>query len=178
MSCDPFAASTNTAMTLADFTSPGLIIPHLVGRDIASVIQELSQVLRREQRIQDLLPFYQNALNREFMSSTDMEAGMAFPHARLPGLKEVCFAMGSSDTPMAWGPRATHSVWIVVLMAVPATDSTQYLLLLSGLTRLTKAALLVEELRAAQCNLEMFHVLQQVVLRTNPASDAVKKALA
>ncbi|NOS70392.1 MAG: PTS sugar transporter subunit IIA, partial [Verrucomicrobia bacterium] len=79
--------STPTAMTLADFTSPGLIIPHLRGQDAASVIQELSQALQREQRIPDSLPFYHAALNREFMVSTDMEAGMAFPHARLPALK-------------------------------------------------------------------------------------------
>src|SRR5207244_2255689 len=35
----------NTAMTLADFTGPGLIVPHLRGRNVASVIQELSQAM-------------------------------------------------------------------------------------------------------------------------------------
>jgi mannitol/fructose-specific phosphotransferase system IIA component (Ntr-type) len=165
-------------MTLAEFTSSGLIIPGLRGQDTASVIQELSQALRREQRIQDWLPFYQTALNREFMASTDTEGGMAFPHARLPALKELCFAMGRSTAPLAWGPRAARSVWLVVLMAVPAADSTQYLLLLSGLTRLAKDGLLVEKLHAAQDSLQMFHVLQQVQLRTNPASGAVRKALA
>ena len=79
--------SSNTAMTLADFTSAGLIIPHLRGQDVATVIQELSQAMRRERRVPDLLPFYHAALNREFLVSTDMEAGMAFPHARLPGLQ-------------------------------------------------------------------------------------------
>lgn len=165
-------------MTLAAFTSPGLIIPHLRGQDTASVIQELSQSLQREQRIQDLLRFYQTALNREFMASTNMEAGMAFPHARLPALRELCFAMGRSDAPLAWGPSAARPVWLVFLMAVPATDSTQYLLLLSGLTRLTKEGQLVEKLQAAQDNLEMFHVLRQVQLRTNPAPVAVRRTLA
>ena len=73
-------------LTLADFTSGGLLVPRLRGRDAASVIQELSQVLQRETRIPDLLPFYHAALNREFMVSTNMEAGMAFPHARLPAV--------------------------------------------------------------------------------------------
>ena len=72
-------------MTLADFTSPRLIVPQLRGVDAVSAIQELSQALQREGRIADSLPFYHAALNREFMVSTDMEAGMAFPHARLPG---------------------------------------------------------------------------------------------
>jgi len=45
-------------MTLADFTSPGMIIPHLRGQDATSVIQELSQSMQREGRVPDLLPFY------------------------------------------------------------------------------------------------------------------------
>jgi mannitol/fructose-specific phosphotransferase system IIA component (Ntr-type) len=63
-------------MTLAKFSGPGLIIPHLRGRDAASAIKELSQALQVEKRVPDLLPFYQAALNREFMVSTGMEAGI------------------------------------------------------------------------------------------------------
>lgn len=164
-------------MTLADFTSPGLIIPHLRGQDAASVIQELSQSLQREKRVTDLLPFYHAALNREFMVSTDMEAGMAFPHARLPGLKELSFALGRSDEPLSWGPRAAGSVRLVFLMAVPATDSTQYLLLVSGLARLTKESRLVEKLHAAQDTFQILEVLQQVELRTSLMPDSTRKAL-
>ena len=71
-------------MTLADFTTSELILPNLRGDDVATVIQELSRALQREKRVPDLLPFYHAALNREFLVSSDWEAGMAFPHARLP----------------------------------------------------------------------------------------------
>lgn len=165
-----------TAMTLADFTSPGLIVPHLRGQDAAAVIQELSQALQHEQRIPDLLPFYQAALNREFMVSTDMEAGMAFPHARLPALKAVSFALGRSNRPLDWGAKATRPVRLVFLLAVPATDSTQYLLLISGLARLAKDPRLVEQLHAAQDTCQIVEVLKQVELRTSPSSNGVRKA--
>ena len=168
--------SITTNMTLADFTSPELVIPHLRGEDVPAVIQELSQALQREQRIPDLLPFYHAALNREFMVSTDMEAGMAFPHARLPALKEVSFSLGRSDEPLRWGTKADGSVRLVFLLAVPATDSTQYLLLISGLARLAKDHRLVQQLHAAQDTYEIFEVLKQIELRTNPASDLIKKA--
>jgi mannitol/fructose-specific phosphotransferase system IIA component (Ntr-type) len=123
-------------MTLADFTKAGLIIPHLVGRDASSVIHELSLALQREGSVTDWLPFYHEALNREFLLSTDMEAGMAFPHARLPGLRELAFAFGRSDAPFAWGPGMTHPVRMVFLLAVPAHDAGDYLPLVSGLARL------------------------------------------
>jgi mannitol/fructose-specific phosphotransferase system IIA component (Ntr-type) len=161
------AAPADTSMTLADFTGPGLIIPRLRGPDVAGVIQELSQVLQREGRVPDLLPFYHAALNREFLVSTDMEAGMAFPHARLPGLKELSFAFGRSDVPLHWGARSTRTVQMVFLLAVPATDSTRYLLLISGLARLARENSLLEKLKSSRDTLQILEVLQQVRLRNS-----------
>lgn len=164
-------------MTLADYTSPGLIIPHLCGHDVASVIQELSQALLREHRIPDLLPFYQTALNREFMLSTDLEAGMAFPHARLPELRELSFALGRSDEPLGWGAKSAGMVRLVFLMAVPATDSTPYLLLISGLARLARDTRLVEQLHAARDTIQIAELLRQVELRPHPSPKVGQKAL-
>ena len=165
------------SMTLADFTSPGLILPYLRGQDAASVIQELAQAMQRERRVPDLLPFYQAALNREFLVSTEMEAGMAFPHARLPGLKELAFAFGRSDEPLPWGARGARTVRLVFLIAVPATEATQHLLLISGLARLAKESRLVEKLHAAQDTFQILELLRQIKLRTNPVPDTLKAAV-
>ena len=164
-------------MTLADFTTPGMIIPHLQGRDAVGVIQELSQALQREGRLPDLLPFYHAALNREFLVSTDMEAGLAFPHARLPALKELSFAFGRSDQPLPWGSKSRPTVRRVFLLAVPATDSTQYLLLISGLARLAKEEPLLESLDAAQDTFQIIEVLRQIKLRTSSAPGALNKTM-
>jgi mannitol/fructose-specific phosphotransferase system IIA component (Ntr-type) len=144
MSLSGLTNTSQTAMTLADFTSPGMIIPHLRGQDAANVIQELGQAMQREGRVPDLLQFYHAALNREFLVSTDMEAGMAFPHARLPGFKELSFAFGRSEEPLQWRNRGGRTVRMVFLFAVPATEATQYLLLISGLARLAQENQLLE----------------------------------
>lgn len=161
-------------MTLADFTSQGLIIPSLRGKDVASVIQELGRALQRERRVPDLLPFYHAALNREFLVSTDMEPGMAFPHARTPGLSGLSFALGRSSEPLAWGSKAARSVRLVFLIAVPATDSIQYLQLISGLARLAKDSRLVEQLHAAQDTFQVLEVLQQITLRRSATGEPFK----
>ena len=158
--------ASSASMTLADFTSPGLIIAHLRGQDAASVIQELSQAMHREKRVPDLLPFYQAALNREFLVGTEMEAGMAFPHARLPRLKESSFAFGRSDGPLLWGTRGARTVRSVFLIAVPATEATQHLLLISGLARLAKEDRLVQKLHAAPDAFQILEVLHQIKLRS------------
>jgi mannitol/fructose-specific phosphotransferase system IIA component (Ntr-type) len=162
-------------ITLANFTSPSLILLDLRGDGAASAIKELSRALHVDHRVPDVLPFYQAALNREFMASTNLEAGMAFPHARVPGLKEVSFALGRSDEPLRWAPQAAGSVRLIFLTAVPATDATQYLLLSSGFARLSRDLGLVARLQAAPDTFQMLEVLQQVGLRTNPANQGLKK---
>lgn len=152
-------------MTLADFTAPGLMVPQVRGADAASVIKELSEVLHAENRVPDLLAFCQAALHREFMSGTEMEAGMSFPHARLAGVRQVCFALGRSVDPLRWGQHGARSVRLVFLLAVPTTDATEYLQLISGLVRLSKDAALVGRLLAAREPCRMHDVLLEVSLR-------------
>ena len=136
-------------MTLADFTRPGLIVPHLVSRDAPAAIHELSLALQREGCVPDWLPFYHEALNREFLLSTDMEAGLAFPHARLPGLRELAFAFGRSDAPFTWGPGITHPVRMVFLLAVPSAAADQSLPLVSGLARFSGNRSLLDTIHGA-----------------------------
>ncbi len=152
-------------MTLADFTRPALIIPHLRGEKAAFAIKELSHVLGTENCVPDVLRFYQAALNREFMSGTDIDGGMAFPHARVPGVKQVAFALGRSSEPLRWSPRAAESVRLVFLLAVPATDATQYFQLVSGLIRLSKDVALMNRIFEARDESQIFEVLQQVTVR-------------
>ncbi len=136
-------------MTLADFTKAGLIIPHLAGRDTSSVIHELTLALQREGCIPDWLPFYHEALNREFLLSTDVEADMAFPHARLAGLRGLAFAFGRSDVPFRWGRGIAHPVRMVFLLAVPANDAGDYLPLVSALARLSTKIPVLDAIRGA-----------------------------
>jgi mannitol/fructose-specific phosphotransferase system IIA component (Ntr-type) len=151
-------------MTLADFTRPGLIVPHLVSRDATSAIHELSLALQREGCVPDWLPFYHETLNREFLLSTDMEAGMAFPHARLPGLRELAFAFGRSDAPFTWGPGIAHPVRMVFLIAVPSSAADPYLPLVSGLARLSGNLSLLDAVRDAADSAALMAVFGQIAL--------------
>ena len=153
-------------VSLADFTSPGLIIPRLQGRDAATVIRELCAVLQREAGVPDLLPFYHAALNREFLFSTAMDHGVAIPHARVSGLARLSFALGRSAEPLVWVPRGRPLVRLVFLCAVPATEATAYLLLSSSLARLAKEPRWLKMLLEADGASEMLNALRQVTLRT------------
>ncbi len=157
-------------MNLASFTLPRLIVPELGGRTAPEAIGELSQMLYREERIPDLASFYHAAMSRECLTGTDMEAEMAFPHARLPMLKTLTFAFGRSSKPMCWGAKASGSVRMVFLMAVPEDDSMQYLQLISCLARLGSDPASVQAILRANDPNQIMEVFQRVPLHGAMAS--------
>jgi mannitol/fructose-specific phosphotransferase system IIA component (Ntr-type) len=66
-------------------------------------------------------------------------------------------------------------VRLVFLIAVPATDSTPYLPLISGLARLAKDRQFVEKLHPANVAFQMLAALQRIKLQTGQANDILKK---
>ena len=97
-------------ISLADYTQSELIVPQLRECDTAGIISELSQVLQRQGGVPDVLPFYQAALNQELLANTALDCGIAFPHARLSGVKRLQFAFGRTPEPIVWGARSSWSV--------------------------------------------------------------------
>ncbi len=157
---------------LADFTNEALMVPRLQARDVPGVIRELSEALQRESCVPVLLPFYHAVLNREFLGSSAMGCGMALPHARLDGLRQLWFALGRSVEPLVWGPKDALPVDLIFLIAVPTHDVTGYLRLISGVARLGKESQLLTNLRAADTPVAMFSALEQVKLHSSGNADS------
>jgi mannitol/fructose-specific phosphotransferase system IIA component (Ntr-type) len=152
-------------VSLADYSRPALIVPRLRERDTAGIISELGQVLQREAIVPDVLPFYQAALNQELLANSALDCGLAFPHARLSGVKRLQFAFGRTLEPIVWGARSSWPVQLVFLLAVPATDAAGYLHLLASLARLGQQPEHLAQLRGAETTEDILAVLQKIRLR-------------
>lgn len=149
------------------------MLPELRGTDVTAILAELSEALQREARIPDLLPFYHAALNREYLSSTAMNYGFAFPHARLHGLKTLSFALGRCRQPILWSKDAP-SVRLVFLSAVPATDAISYLAFVAALSRLSRESSQISQLLAASDAEAMLSILGQIKLRPDTRPSPIK----
>jgi mannitol/fructose-specific phosphotransferase system IIA component (Ntr-type) len=160
-------ATTNVAapVSLADYTCLDLIVPQLRQRDTAGIISELSHVLQRQGGVPDVLPFYQAALNQELLANSALDIGLAFPHARLSGVKRLQFALGRTPDPVVWGGRSSWPVQLIFLLAVPATDAAGYLQLLASLARLGQQPELLAQLRLADGAEAILAVLERIRLR-------------
>jgi mannitol/fructose-specific phosphotransferase system IIA component (Ntr-type) len=155
-----------SGLSLAHYTRPALIVPQLRERETAGVIKELSQLLQQAGCVPEVLPFYNEALNREFLVNTATENGFAFPHARLSGIAQMAFALGRSRRPLVWGSKGSLPVDLIFLVAVPATDAAAYLQLLSALGRLGACPRWRRELSEADTPQEICRVLDQVRVRS------------
>ncbi len=154
-------------MTLADYTDKNLIVPQLKAADMRGSIEELSCVLQQEHRIPEKTPFCQAALKREMLSSTALENGMALPHARLPNLPGISFAVGRARDGVDWGPNSPNKVRLVFLLGVPLSDAAAYLYVLYGLARLGKESDLLKKVFAAETAAAILEVFNLVRLRKN-----------
>ena len=157
--------NSEVSVPLAGYTLPGLIVPRLRERDTAGIINELSQVLQRRGCVSDVLPFYHAALNQELMANSALDCGIAFPHARLNGVKQLQFALGRTPEPIIWGAKGSWPVQLVFLLAVPATDAANYLHLLASLARLGQQPNLLTELRTAENAEAILAVLERIRMR-------------
>ena len=160
-------ATLNVAapVSLADYTRAALVVPRLRERDTAGIISELSQVLQRQGCVADVLPFYHAALNQELLANSALGCGLAFPHARLSGVKQLQFALGRTPEPILWAAKGAWPVQLVFLLAVPATDAASYLHLLASLARLGQQPELLAQLRVADSAEGILAVLERIRLR-------------
>ena len=129
-----------------------------------AVLAELCVHLERCGRLKDQLSFYNAVMSREWLSSTAMPPGWAVPHARIPGLPRLAFALGRSSTPLAWPDSNGLGVSLVFVFAVPEDDAATYMRLLAALARLSQNPAQCRALLEAPDGRSLFELLQQVPL--------------
>jgi mannitol/fructose-specific phosphotransferase system IIA component (Ntr-type) len=154
----------DTVTTIAPYTSTGLIVSQLRGRSPAAAIGELCSCFGRENRVNDLLSFYNSVMTLEQVSTTATPPGWAMPHARVKGLARLSFAVGRIAEPLDWYGHG--GIRLVFLFAVPETDGITYRAVLSGLARLSRTPVMRDSLIEAPDSHAMFEVLRQVRMRS------------
>jgi mannitol/fructose-specific phosphotransferase system IIA component (Ntr-type) len=150
--------------TLADYTSPALMVPELQSKVAAGVIAELCSVLQRQERLNDSATFYDAVMHRELLSTTLIAPGWALPHARLKGLRQLSFALARSSQPLVWFGESGFGPQTVFLFAVPEEEAKTYLNVIAALARLNQNTALLEQLLHAPDGKTMFGVLGQIPL--------------
>lgn len=116
---------------IAKIVSPDLIKLNLVGTTKEEVIDELSDLLKKDNDVCNKQAFVEDVFKRETEGETGIGQGVAIPHGKSPAVKNTTIAIGLSDHPIPWETLDDKPVTAVILFAVRDQDaSTLHLKLL------------------------------------------------
>ncbi|GGB47051.1 PTS 2-O-a-mannosyl-D-glycerate transporter subunit IIABC [Fictibacillus barbaricus] len=128
-------------MLLKNLTSESLINTNQLFTSKEEVLRYLIKQLATEGKIQSEEDFYQTVMERESLSPTGFEGGVAIPHGKSSTVKEAAFAVATLQKPIgSWeSVDPNNEVELVFLLAIPKSEegSTHLSLLAELVTRLS-----------------------------------------
>ncbi|TDL32746.1 PTS fructose transporter subunit IIABC [Jeotgalibacillus sp. S-D1] len=140
-------------MQLRNMTHPNLVLFDVEAHTKEQVIKQLISELNKEGYLESEQEFLKAVLEREEISPTGLERGLAIPHGKSTSVKKAAFAVARLNTPLAgWESiDPTNQVQLVFLIAIPESeaDSTHLKVLSTLSTNLMKDGYL-EGLMAAE----------------------------
>ncbi|MEA1927979.1 MAG: PTS sugar transporter subunit IIA [Candidatus Auribacterota bacterium] len=120
-------------MGIERFSSEKLMIPRLQADTKEGIITELGELIANQFYHDDPQILIKNALEREAITSTAVEHGIAFPHTRGIDAGSLTVALGLKKRGLKFGAPKNHLTKIFFFIVIPISSSAFYLTLLAGL---------------------------------------------
>jgi fructose-specific phosphotransferase system IIA component len=105
----------------------------LKGETKEAVITELLHMLAYKGRLEDFHQVLHDVLQREEIISTGMEHGIAIPHAKTEGVKELSVAIGIKKSGIDFGSIDGEKTRFIILTVSPAKNHLHHLQFLSAI---------------------------------------------
>jgi mannitol/fructose-specific phosphotransferase system IIA component (Ntr-type) len=137
---DDLLRSRLPRMGIDRFSSKKLMIPNLQSDTKVGVITELGSLIANEFYHEDPRILIENALEREAITSTAIEHGLAFPHVRGIDAGSLTVALGLKKKGLKCGAPKARLTKIFFFIVIPISSSAFYLTLLAGLIESLKTA--------------------------------------
>ncbi|MFG6147748.1 PTS 2-O-a-mannosyl-D-glycerate transporter subunit IIABC [Halobacillus sp. B23F22_1] len=151
-------------MKLQQLTSTNLIRTDQAFSTKEEAIRYLVDQLDKEGLLHSAEDFYDAVMEREALSATGMEGGLAIPHGKSTSVKQAAFAAATLKTPIKdWeSVDENNEVELVMLLAIPEDEagSTHLNLLAELMTRMADPSY-KEKLMAAKTSEAFYEALDQ-----------------
>jgi fructose-specific phosphotransferase system IIA component len=124
------------SMILTQILEPECIKAPLESTDKESVIRELVDVLAAEGLLLDRDAVLNSVMMREQTRSTGIGSGIAIPHGKSAGVKELVMSIGITTEPLEFESIDGKGVTIVILLASPLNKTGPHIQALARISRL------------------------------------------
>jgi len=131
-------------MILTEILQPTCVKVPIVSKDKESAITELIDLLASSGHLLDRNSVLEAVMIREQTRSTGIGSGIAIPHGKCAGVKELVMAIGIISDPIDFDSIDHKPVSIIVLLVSPMDRTGPHIQALARISRL----LLDEELKA------------------------------
>ena len=148
-------------MVLTQILEPAYIKVPLDGKDKESVITELVDILDTNELLVDKNDVLQAVLSREKTRSTGIGSGIAIPHGKCKGVKDLVMAMGISHEGIDFQSIDEKPVYIVVLLASPVDRTGPHIQALARISRLMLDEEFKNKLQNAASAQELYELINE-----------------
>ncbi len=147
-------------MYLSDMINKNLILLNLNSKEKKTIIEEIAGLFYQEKVIKDKNSFVDAIKKREGIESTAIGEGVAIPHGKSEGVKELKVAFARSSEGVDFKSLDKKSVHLIFMIAAPLAAKVEYLQCVAKIARLLKSKSLKEKLLSAENSKEVMNIIK------------------
>ena len=148
-------------MKIMDFLNEKAICANLTASTKEEVIEKLIDLLLKAKVIKDKKKLIKILLDREALGSTGIGQGVAIPHGKSEGVKELVAAFGISEKGVDFDSLDGEKVFIFFLLVAPEDSAGPHLKALARISRLLKDRYFRDTLKAAKDEKTLLKIIKQ-----------------
>ena len=147
-------------MILTKYIQKSCILPAMTATSKADALKELTHMLFDKRKFDGVGPALDQILARETTESTGIGRGIAVPHARVTGMKQLACAVGRIPTGLDFKAVDRLPVQIIFLICYPPSEQTSYLNFVATVAKLLSDKTQLKSMLDAQSSDDMFDLLE------------------
>ena len=148
-------------MRIMDFLNEKALSADLQATTKDGIIAEMVDLLFESGAIKDRAKITKILLERETLGSTGIGQGVAIPHGKCDGVKELVAAFAVSQKGVNFDSLDGEPVYIFFLLVAPEDSAGPHLKALARISRLLKDKYFRDTLRAGKDNKSLLKIIKQ-----------------
>lgn len=148
-------------MRIIDILNEGSVFQDLHSSTKKGVLEELSNVLVQEGKLPDREKVVEVLLEREKLGSTGIGDGIAIPHGKMKGIKELVASFGRSIQGIDFESIDNKPTHLFFLLVAPENSAGIHLKALARISRLLKDSGFRNRLMAAKDSRSIFQIIAE-----------------
>jgi PTS system nitrogen regulatory IIA component len=148
-------------MKITDILDESSIIQDLRSTTKKGILEELSSVLVERGKLPDRDKVVEVLLEREKLGSTGIGDGIAIPHGKMRGIKELVTSFGRSITGVDFESIDNKPTHLFFLLVAPENSAGIHLKALARISRLLKDSSFRNRLMEARDRQDLFRIIAE-----------------